>query len=258
VLFGVAIGPDGKMAHTGLEDFVREFNVQVGNERVLKLQPIPQIAEHPAQVLVQFNPALGEQNPLLATFGDRAFVMYNVRPVKPLTQTESPRPLPGSYTAESLLIVHPSLYIWSEPDLQADPTQLANHILHSRDEQEKKLSVQPISIAVTVTEPKPSADPHAFMEPTPPTPRLAVFGDSTVASNWSMRERGGGISYEVVANTLDWLRERPGSIGIEPKNRNLFVLEGGTNDTRMVMLPSALMFLGIIGLGAGVWVVRRK
>jgi hypothetical protein len=257
ILFGVAMGPDGKMVHTGLEDFVREFNVQVGNERVLKVQGIRQIAEHPAQVLVQFNPALGEQNPLLATFGERAFIMYNTRPVKPLNEPESPRPRPGNYTAESLLIVHPSLPVWSEPDLQADPTQLANKILRSREEQEKKLSVG-TSIAVTVSEPKASADPHAFMEPTQPTPRLVVFGNSTVASNWSMPERGGQISYEVVANTLDWLRDRPGSIGIEPKNRNLFVLEGGANVGRMIMLPSALMFLGIIGLGAGVWVVRRK
>jgi hypothetical protein len=91
-------------------------------------------------------------------------------------------------------------------------------------------------------------------------PRLAVFGSATMACNRQTSEnRGNPLEWEIIANTLDWLREKPNNIGIEPKTRNVFTLDTtNINLNRMVFLPAALMILAILGLGTGVWVVRRQ
>jgi hypothetical protein len=57
---------------------------------------------------------------------------------------------------------------------------------------------------------------------------------------------------------LAWLRERPNSIGLDPKDRDRYRLEPTTNIARLMFLPSGLMLLGIVGFGVGVWVIRRR
>jgi hypothetical protein len=81
-----------------------------------------------------------------------------------------------------------------------------------------------------------------------------------MASNRATSERRGNDTYyEIIANTLDWLREKPSNIGIEPKTRNVFTIDReNTSLSRMILLPAALMLLGILGLGTGVWIVRRQ
>jgi hypothetical protein len=258
ILFDVVLTAENKMVRTGLEDFLKEFNVEVSNDRVLSL---PSISDNPAQVIVLFNPELGPENPLLATFGRTMIPLLNVRPVKPISAP--PGGPPGSeLRAESLLIALHSVGIWAEADLQADAARIINDLQKlSPQELENKLSKQPIPVAVVVSESAPSADPHAFMRPqTGQTPRLAVFGDATLACNrYTSDQRGNTLQYEVIANTMDWLREKPSNIGIEPKTRNMFTLDTVNTDLyRMIFLPAALMFLGILGLGTGVWIVRRQ
>jgi hypothetical protein len=258
ILFDVVLTAENKMVRTGLEDFLKEFNVDVGNERVLSL---PSISDNPAQVIVLFNPELGPENPLLATFGRQMIPLYNVRPVKPISAP--PGGPPGSeLRAESLLIAPASVGIWAEADLQADPARIINDLQKlSPQELENKLSKQPIPVAVVVSESAASADPHAFMRPQAgQTPRLAIFGDATLACNkFTSDRRGNTLQYEVIANTMDWLREKPSNIGIEPKTRNVFSIDtANTSLSRMILLPAALMLLGILGLGTGVWIVRRQ
>jgi hypothetical protein len=253
-LFDVVLSPEGTMGQTGLEPLMAEFNVQVGNERILNLT-----LENPAQVLALMNPELVERNPLVRAFRRQPFGFYNARPVQPLNKPESAPPGRGS-TAESLMLVPPSLAIWAEPNLRADAAQLAADLRANDAEIDKKVSRQPVPVAVVVTDPSASTDPHAFMRPpTEGAPRMAVFGDATFASNRFTNEDGPAIYYELIANTIDWLREKPHNIGIEPKNRNIFTLDTNTVDkARMILLPSALLFLAILGLGTGVWLVRRQ
>jgi hypothetical protein len=259
ILFDVVPSGETTMAQTGLESFVKEFNVEVGNERILTLSPITQT---PAQVVVVANPDLSRaNNPLGPVFRNRVLLLYEVRPVRPQTAAATP-PGGSTYNAEPLLYAAASQQIWLERDLRTDAVRLANDVAKETDEKvlDKKLSKEDIPVAVIVTEPSTSNDPHAFMRPPAEksTPRLAVFGDASVACNMFTSERRSSVAYEIVANTLDWLRERPQSIGVEPKTRNFFVLEPTTNRTRMILLPAALMLLAIAGLGAGVWLVRRR
>jgi hypothetical protein len=88
-------------------------------------------------------------------------------------------------------------------------------------------------------------------------PRMIVVGDASFVSNPNMVENK-RIDYSLFASFLAWLRERPQNIGIEHKKRDVYQLEPSTNVSRMILLPFALMALGVFGLGLGVWVVRRN
>jgi hypothetical protein len=57
---------------------------------------------------------------------------------------------------------------------------------------------------------------------------------------------------------MEWLAERPANIGIKPKESSSFVLGSNVNYRGMILLPVALMILAIVGVGSGIWVVRRR
>jgi hypothetical protein len=95
-------------------------------------------------------------------------------------------------------------------------------------------------------------------------PRLLVLGNARFASDEGLQRysaRGRGVGYpfiDLVSSSLAWLRERPNSIGLDPKNRKVFMLSEKTNVSRMIHLPTVVMLLCIFGMGFGVWVVRRR
>jgi hypothetical protein len=101
------------------------------------------------------------------------------------------------------------------------------------------------------------------MPGTPPPnakPRLVVFGDTTFLTNPYASERAGRPNVSFFASTIDWLAERSSSFGVESKSLPIFALDpsAAERSTRMYFLPLVLSLVGIIGLGAGVWVVRRR
>ena len=57
---------------------------------------------------------------------------------------------------------------------------------------------------------------------------------------------------------LSWLRERHNNIGIDAKKRESYTFSPNADLNRMFLLPSILMLAAVIGLGAGVWIVRRR
>ena len=62
----------------------------------------------------------------------------------------------------------------------------------------------------------------------------------------------------VVALLCDVMREHPESMKIEPRALGTFDLPKETNQAGLIVLPIGLALLGIIALGTGVWVARRK
>jgi hypothetical protein len=255
VLLDVRIRED-KMVQTGLESFLTEFNVDVGNNRILNAS-LP----NPLQVYVVANPGLRSTNNLAAAFSGEVIIMYDVRTVRP--RPRSNLPSGGStFQAEPLLLVPPGLNVWADENLQAEPARYVRDLReHHRKELAEKLSPEPIPVAVAVTEstrPVNPNDPHAFMNPaSDQKPRLVVFGDATFACNAAVRQ-GNLMGADFLASSLAWLRERPEAIGIPPKKRGEYQMKPDTNVGRMVSLPFVLMSCGVIGLGLGVWVVRRR
>lgn len=244
---------NNQMAQTGLETLLAEYGVSVGNNRLLTLPQRRGLS--PLHVLGTAPKTINERNahPLVTSFARTAFVLYQTRVVEPQKNRE-----PGRYNVEVLLEVsNENQHFWAETDLDKDPLQLIVD-LDRADQLGKKVSKEPRSIAVAVSEQEGGGGPHAFMNPEK-KPRLVVFGDATFISNAYMSDRRGGTQfYDYFVSTLGWLREKPASIGIEPKKADVFVVNPGMNFTRMILLPALIGFLGIFGLGAGVWIVRRR
>jgi hypothetical protein len=269
VLMDVVPGSGDRMFSTGLEPVLGDFDVDVGNERILR----PIEGGRPEQVLVMTNPELRERNPLAANITDPLW-MTDVRPVQP----RSPSPRPGEpppmsrYQADRLMVTAPPLLqrtpVWAEADLRPPQQVIAEYVDKRQDELRGKLRGT-ITMAVAVSDPAAPdpMDPHAGLRGRggDGTPRMIVIGNARFASDAALaggaaREAAGGgnLYYELFANGLAWLRERPSSIGISPKERNIYKMKEGTNVDRMVTAPFVLMALGIVGLGLGVWVVRRR
>ncbi len=102
------------------------------------------------------------------------------------------------------------------------------------------------------------ADPHAALRSHAQKPRLLVFGDASFASNVFASDRGGQSTVDVLTSGIDWLRERPNSVGIEPKKRDFYSISPTASLSKLILLPGLLAAIVIIGLGTGVWVVRRR
>jgi hypothetical protein len=255
VLLDLVLDPAKNLVKTGVEGLLADFNVQVGNDRILSL-PTNLSGRDPVKILVTGDPR--SRNPVAKMFEGAIVLMSNARPVQP--QANRPN-VPGArYTVESLMLA-PGRISWAEPNLRADPGQLVSDLIKNPQEQQQKLGQDPSSVVVAVGESKQLAanDPHAFMRQPDVTPRAVVFGSATFASNRYMTESSGQPNYDLFSSSLAWLRERPGNIGLEPKKRNIFVLSVGDEVvSRMRWLPVTFMVITIIGLGTGVWLIRRR
>jgi hypothetical protein len=122
--------------------------------------------------------------------------------------------------------------------------------------------LEPLSVAVVVTDPpdKPMG-PHSFMERQEGKPRMVVVGNAGFISNTNLSPRPGQLPdlyYTLFAGSLAWLREKPSSIGIPPKEHKDYQVDADTPIGRMLLLPFSLMAVSIAGLGLGIWLVRRQ
>ena len=72
-------------------------------------------------------------------------------------------------------------------------------------------------------------------------------------------ETSGDVFYGFFASIIDFLADRPG-IGIRPREPGIYVMKSdiARQGGRMVLLPGWLLTLGTLGIGAGIWVVRRR
>jgi hypothetical protein len=89
-------------------------------------------------------------------------------------------------------------------------------------------------------------------------PRMVVFGDTEFISNDAMRSEN---NYSLFVSALEWMSERgEGLIGPQPKVQTTVEMPAriATNYTRVHLVPLWLMFIGIVGLGGGMWLIRRR
>jgi hypothetical protein len=256
LLFDVVKTADGGMAQTGLEEFaLKELGVQVDDDRVVAAR-----SRNPLEVPVLANPQT--ENPTVAGIQQELFTLYDVRTVH---QAERPPngPMPDS-RAETIILAHPQFFIWKETNLNVDVTAEVQSLTKAdrRDDLLKKISREPLPVAVAVTamgaptgEP---VDPHAFMNRKQEAQAL-VFGDATWVSN---RRMGEGGLFDLFTASLAWLRDKPNVAEVtEAKERKAYVVkpeEPGQFWAQAFWIPMGLLTVGIIGLGTGVWVVRRR
>jgi hypothetical protein len=260
VLFDVVQrGGKGAMVRTGLEALVAEHGVRVGDNELLD----PSNRREPLALTALTNGR--GKNPVARAFaneteGATPFIIYKARTVEP--SKANPPGAPAAETAETLLMTYPIHRILVETDLDASPRALIEELLRSGPEKiNEKLSRAPLSLAVTVSEGKTAAPPipgHDFMAKEG-QPRMVVFGDATWISN-SLLQQGAPFHFNLFTSCLSWLVERS-DIGtrVPATQHDVYRLKAPPGSSlRLLLLPGFLMMLGVLALGVGVWVVRRR
>jgi hypothetical protein len=236
VLSNIKVEPNAfNLVRTGLEDFLKKYGVELTGEFVMNAgQQLPPLINFAAP------PARGD-NPIAVSFRDKADF-----PVQGAARVVRPEPGQGTNRAETVLEVAspPNVPVfWGESDLKAlqDPTRFARSL--SPQQLMEKQSTAPLPVGVAVT----GKD----------NPALVVYGDALMASNY---DRFPQVPYfDLMASSLEWLAGRPENIGIEPRKDTFYRFRSPTISVgRMVLLPAVLILLTIVGIGAGVWVVRRR
>ena len=92
-------------------------------------------------------------------------------------------------------------------------------------------------------------------EDTPKT-RLAIFGDSSFATN---EHRRMGANRNLMLNMMGWLVDDESQIAIRPKSRgtNLIVLTPNQRDGIFFFVLYVLP-VSLLSIGLGIWLVRRQ
>jgi hypothetical protein len=252
ILLATAIESGKGIKATGLEDFLAEYGIRITPERLLTL-PVP-IQLNAVQVVAQTNPRL-TGNVLAMAFRQQVFAFDNARPL------QIAPPAGGRFMAQPLLLTRSRSF--PEANVAVAASKLIDDIMRDRAVWEKKAQeCKPEVIGAVVTESSfDPNDPHAGMRgmPTEQKPRMVVFGTATMASNRRLLADD-PLPGSLIASSIEWLRDKPARIGVEPKKRNSYELpkKSDTELTRMIFLPPCLVLACILGVATGVWVVRRR
>jgi hypothetical protein len=242
------------MVPTGLEGLLGAYAVRLGDDFVLTLN-----GEDPYQIQTITNP--DTSNPVARAFwvGNRTtvFLLDHVRSVESLAPGKG-----GPNTVEPLLIAPRGGDYWVERNLNRSVRAYAEELGKNPEEKKKVIARTDISVGVAVSESSgasgvPRDRAHAGL--VKETPRLVVFGSSSWVSDEALERRPSG--YELFAACVSWLRERPvvktsAGGGSERKVYEPHIPQ--QNRARVAYLPLGLAILGVLGLGCGVWVVRRR
>ena len=239
---GAVPGPEGQILRTGIEDLLAEYNVRLGMEFLYTLPTSAGMDYRTA--LVAFS-ASAVKNPILQTIHRLTTRLQFFYP-----REVSPQNTHQEFQASDLLLT--TGITWLEttrpPDFAA---RLEEIIANERVQEQVRLSRSPRSVAVTVSEGA--------------TPRLVAFGSSLVFSDRLAQQRRAAnpVTFDLFGVSVDWLRERETSLAaanIEAKKYTEYSIPSPSNlnYSRLLWLPLGLGLLSVLGMGAGVWVVRRR
>jgi hypothetical protein len=222
---------------TSLETWLKKYSVDATTDFLVRLPQNQR--DDPWRVPVE--PAPGG-NPIARNFrgSKKVFHMELVRVVRP-------QPAPGgAFTAETILQVPfdegPVVATSNLLEVQRADQFLGGLI--RRNELANRALTEPPSVAVAVTDKDQK-------------PRLIVMGTSLFITNYNMQSNATG-AYDLQVSFLEWLAERPGGMDIRPKETGTYTIDPDISRAQIVFLPAWLMVVGIIGLGTGIWIVRRR
>ena len=199
---------------------------------------------------------------------DRGFVaeainflpFENVQSVQPTTTNPA-------FRAETILQANPNYAVWSQKDLHASVDALKKKALDELQQRDdSRFSDAPLSVAVAVSEAggAPPIPGHEFMGPQPGKPVMMVFGDGEWIGNDALSAADSDIPLNVFRNAVDWLRERPAvseqiksKKGVERDEFSMAKITPGAASA-IAWTPGFVMLAGVVALGLGVAVARRR
>jgi hypothetical protein len=248
-----------RMAPTGLDELLAEYNIQAPPERVLTVNPNRMTPTPRTVVVTGARAGQQAQHPVsIAYFDGQQYIPLPFTDVRPLKATTTNT----QYKVLEVLSTAPRTPVWYETSMQQALTWKA--VLEEREQnadawvQKKRATLEPAAVALFVSEGQPTMPNLPQRGPSAEDkPRLAVFGNSRFVLNTNMRPNAATEPFELMAATLSWLGEKPNTIGIGPKSYRMYKPQNSNLDT-LQLLPLGIILLGLAGLGAGVWAVRRQ
>lgn len=168
-----------------------------------------------------------------------------------------------------IIVTDPAEPTWLEPNFNVDGKSIAQALFDRSNipatrqlQKEKNLAQRADPLALVVSEMSAPADPMRPPNPADAKPRMVVFGSDSVISDEFFAKVNDEIRdshLALVGGAIEWLRERPTSIGIEPRSHPVFILNPNkVDDWRLFFAPLVWSLAGIMGLGLVVWVLRRS
>ncbi len=108
----------------------------------------------------------------------------------------------------------------------------------------KKISADQLPLAVVVTEGE--------------TSRMVVVGAGEYFTDAYVRTNRTSPGLGMIVASIDWLRDRPVVDDVSSKQYGFYTPQAKMDRMRLLFLPFGLAVLGIFGLAAGIWVIRRS
>ena len=230
----------GNASSSGLEDLLVSYNIEVGKGGVV--DPQYNYLRRPFLIFAPIPP--GATNlPIVDSLGGRFALMPDSAPLVALggasKSSKAAAKKPGNPAIMALPILRSGPESWTESTPEARPV--------ARDAEKDQAGPIPLAIAAYVLPRTPSE---------PPAPRLVVFSSPTMADNYFVRLEPTNL--DLLMNAVYWLRGRPELIGIDSKTHEslLFAADPGLR-LRLVMVPTLLALVVILGLGATTYFARR-
>lgn len=237
----------GNIEPSGLHEFLRSFNVELGKGIVID----PEVNYRGNLQLVYCFLKGTADHPVTESLGrDRAVLVANGAPieilgVKPRPNGEAPT-VDRRYAPEAILKSGPRS--WAETDLK-----------NSRPRLEQDADQPgPVVVGVAVVERKSEVGAASAADPAAPTkPRLVLFSSPSMVENLVQGIEPANL--DLAMNAVSWLRERSNAVGIAPKTHVALTLAADPLlRWRLVVVPTVAAVLTIVGLGALVYVVRHE
>jgi hypothetical protein len=220
----------GGAERSGLGDFLRSYDVEIGGGSLV--DPLLNYRGSPQLVFVPIQGAL--HHAIIDTLVDRAVLVPNAAPLQILTGGS------GTPTKPSLVatpILRSGSDSWAETERKVERTA-------------GKDQPGPLTIGVAVADrPKPGDVKEG-------RPRLVLVSSDSMADNVLLQIEPTNLDF--LMNAVGWLRSRPEQSGIKPKEHQALML---TADPilrfRLIMVPTVIAILLILGLGATTYAARR-
>jgi len=224
----------GNQVKTGLEDFIRSFNVELGPGLILDRRF--SIRSRPDIVVVPIETKL--QHPVVDSLVNRAAFFPSAAPIRTIQSgrggSENPR-----FTVAPLL--RTSRESWAE----STPSQPPIKFDQGKDE------AGPLTVGVAVAE-RPQPGQSDESKPKLVLLSAGAFGDNGLL-NWEP------TNANLLMNALSWLRGRPELQGITPKTHVSMTLAADPLlQSRLIMVPTVMGSLLIIGFGISTYWLRRE
>jgi hypothetical protein len=234
----------GNTESSGLEELLKSFNLEIG--KGLLIDPELNYNHNPALV---FAPLDGRtKHPIVDAMGtNRAVLLPSAAPIRVLGQGPSAGASSETVNREIFpsVLVRSSKLGWAETDLKNPPLQFDANV----DER------GPVTVGVAVTH-RGSTTATKTSE-SHDSPRLVLFSSAAMADN--IFQEIEPTNLDLLMNAASWLRDRPDTLGLAPKTHVALTLTADPIlQWRLILVPTVMSLLVIIGLGILVFIARRE